>query len=107
MNPDKIKKAVELADGFKILSNGCYWMEYDALSEQDPDSPFQYFIDALRCQLERQVDAIHHYAVVTYIEETIIEDWAPDDMTIIVSVRGPNRAENSINAILDSGVLEP
>ena len=65
----------------------------------------QHVKDALAAQLVRQVDAVHHYTVVTYIEQTTVEDWAGNG-EVIVSVRGFDRTMNTIKAIVDSKVLE-
>ena len=113
MNSDNISKAVELADGWG-------WAVYD-----EPESPLlleyadggmvdgdfcctpddipQLLKDALAAQLVRQVDALAfpYDAVFVTVGNTSVE-WP---IGTNYFVEGPNRTDNTINAILESGVL--
>ena len=112
MNPETLRKAVELADGWGLSdSELVLW----------PDTPGRYFdwpniylcyaaecqpmIDALAAQLVRQVHAISPTIASVYVD--------PDSTTVYTRDDGgfkhefeSSQAENTINAIVASEVLE-
>ncbi len=105
---DYIRKAVELANGF---GGDSFSMWIDALgtnigSVSDYSEPEQWALDALAAQLIRQVDATHHYAVITDIENTQIEDWKSGTGIMIIKSNGYDRTMNTIKAIVDSEILK-
>ena len=90
---DYIRKAVELADGFR-------WLHRDQVEIPDLNNavlrPFeqQWFLDALAAQLVRQVDAVLPQ-----------QDWLTLSRPFY-KTNGPDRTMNTIKAIVDSGVLD-
>ena len=105
---DLIRKAVELADGFRqfcgLYQIGDEWNE----AETDDDNPQQWFLDALAVQLVRQVDALEGLAFDSKggkFLEVIIWDFRPGNNRMTGSARGQDRTMNTIKAIVESGVL--
>ena len=94
-NVDKIKKAVELADGWT-------WMGPEGTDRLQPMS--QPFLDALAAQLVRQVDVLDGFVVITRSNRTRI--WSVKISGIWKEVEGDDRTMNTINAIVNSKVLE-
>jgi len=93
---DYVKKAVELADGWRLDGNGV-WPPRPL-----PGAPFQeatkvqVTLDALAAQLVRQVDA-------TVYSCQVGRGMAQCYNSI---QQGPDRTMNTIKAIVDSGVLD-
>ena len=110
LSPDTLRRAVELANGFEY-SEG--WGAIDVMDGQScayscpiEDVP-QFVIDALAAQLVRQVDALHYFRVLVKKECTTVCDASPEKgMPELGAAISLNRSENTINAIVDSGVLE-
>ena len=61
---------------------------------------------ALAAQLKRQVNAIHHYEVITMIETSCVRDWqhSPKHHDI-ATVTGYDFTMNDIKVVVDSKVL--
>lgn len=112
MNPDRIRKAVELADGWSIegelIKSHPGWPQIRTLEGYGCPlaSPDRCILDALRCQLERQVESAGAF-VHQYNGYVVIVKRGEKEDVYLATAKGPNRTENTINAILDSGVLEP
>ncbi len=103
------KRAVELADGFCINED---WqsvqLRHDRYVYAHPieDIP-QWFIDALAAQLVRQVDALDDAGLTVWGDQVCeIRDYSGEERIIAKGNAGTDRTENTVNAILDSGVLE-
>lgn len=100
-NQDYIRKAVELADGWR-------WLHRDQVEVPLLNSavvnPFekQWFHDALAAQLVRQVDATGSCVVTVHGRGTELSP--PDGTWIVRTAHG--RTMNTIRAIVDSKVLE-
>ena len=97
---DLIRKAVELADGWFMQSNGSVFCP--AVPEKCyPLSGTGPMADLLAAQLVRQVDAaLPRYGVCVFDDETVVECRPAH-----VCVSGPHRTMNTIKAIVDSEVL--
>ncbi len=109
---DYIRKAVELADGWRIRSGmnietGSIWLI------QGPDKflsclvsePKSYMLDALAAQLVRQVDALRTpSASVITSDLGSITIWR--NRQILAASINDDRTTNTIKAIVDSGVLK-
>ena len=104
---DYIKAAIEMADGFSVMTpfdDGVEYLMHESHGTSKA-TPEQWFLDALAAQLVRQVDALDRFSIIIYEEETLIGDvmrieniargYSPDDRTM-----------NTITAIVDSGVLK-
>ncbi len=97
------KRAVELADGFELRG---HMVMANGRTDMWLDNPSQMHKDALAAQLVRQVDAAGGYAVVVKAASTAI--FGANDPPIFKHVSYANdRTDNTINAILESKVLEP
>jgi hypothetical protein len=103
-----IRKAVELADGFEWDADEyIVYTQYGRLNVA-PDEPM--FLDALAAQLCRQVDvlpALNPHGVKpadVYIKPGL--SYVGFCGELIAEYAGPDRTENTINAIVESGVLE-
>lgn len=108
---DCIHKAIELADGFALMHTtvaGAIKYAYPGGSIAVLATNFpQWFLDALRCQLERQINTIHHYEVITMIETSCIRDWQySPKYHDIASVTGYDCTMNTIKVVVDSKKLE-
>lgn len=121
---DYIRKAVELADGWRIVESSNpltvgVVITHELGSEGYPLNRLpQHIKDALAAQLVRQVDALgirvaFDYSVSGYGEYV----GSPFSITVGgsegfisgiggVTIKGPDRTMNTIRAIIDSGVLE-
>jgi hypothetical protein len=103
---DYIRKAVELADGYK-------WLHRDQVEIPDLNNavlrPFeqQWFLDALAAQLVRQAPGVaSDFAVYQYpIGVSVVDCRDNSAEREIAKVCGPDRTMNTIKAIVDSGVL--
>lgn len=95
-----IKKAVELADGWKHEGGNCLLIPFDTGLWAYPDLE-QCHLDALAAQLVRQVDTTD-FVVQIYSTETEINDTFG---LMLINRAGPDRTMNTIKAIVDSGVL--
>jgi hypothetical protein len=99
---DLIRKAVELADGYK-------WLHRDQVEIPDLNNavlrPFeqQWFLDALAAQLTRQVDSLE-WDTIVWRKATGIYDRLLEAQTY---QQGDDRTMNTIKAIVDSGVQTP
>ena len=92
-----IKRAVELAD----------WFEWDQWLNAKTDvlgNAGQIFLDALAAQLVRQVDALVFYRLI--IEPTGVDIESEATGKRIAETRFGSRTDNTIKAIIDSGVLD-
>lgn len=98
---DTIKKAVSLADGWDLTEGQLTAPDGSWTYVQVSQIP-QHYLDALAAQLTRQVDAAGAY-ITTYIGRTDVHSTVTQDQ--LASVRGDDRAMNTINAIVESGVL--
>jgi len=114
---DYIRKAVELADGWR-LSNDKEPLIYlddgtsDGISFMSWSYP-QFMLDALAAQLVRQVDALPGNEDIT--RQCILGIWA--ESTSVIDLKGyphnetliesddTDRTMNTIKAVVDSGVL--
>ena len=107
------ERAVELADGFEAMhegidiltENGCLW------ASTDWDDIPQFVKDAIAAQLRRQVEITHKVNVTNghcYIFDNKGEGnhYSLPRNGPVAKASGPNCTENTVNAILDSGVLE-
>lgn len=98
---DYIRKAVELADGFR-------WLNRDQVEVPDLNNvvlrPFeqQWFLDALAAQLVRQVDALDD--IRCDVDSRYSEVWGNGQQTLGKHI-SDDRTMNTIKAIVDSGVL--
>lgn len=100
MNPDRIKEAVELADGWSYSERGTII---------DPDwrhhsNDHQQSLDAIAAQLVRQVDEMsidHFIEFSSFGGAKVTSDHKAGRWVI-----DKDRTENTINAILDSKVLK-
>lgn len=121
---DYIRKAVELADGWRInlhsdVDENANPFETEVMWNPSVGShklsdPGQTILDALAAQLVRQVDALDADADPEFIRPVLIHIFA--DSTTINDCRqmppphleydGPDRTMNTIRAIVDSKVLE-
>lgn len=105
MNPDTLRKAVELADGFSLKHLGAF-IEQDNLWELVPvDKCPQPVLDALAAQLVRQVDALAEPTPIIVASATAVSVVLPDD-AFLMDGNDKGRTENTITAIVESGVLE-
>ena len=110
MNSDTLRRAVELADGViarDYHDNGLYLCITDdqpasCIVDRDEMNLPQWFIDALAAQLVRQVKALGRSFAITDQQTRI---W-PRSADVPVLRTGDDPGENTINAIVDSGVLE-
>ncbi len=100
MNSETIRKAVELADGWKAYKNYVSTLGFTGSYELLIGS--QYALDALAAQLVRQVDALDVTDLEIYSNTTYIGTDHDDN----ICRSGDGRSENTINAIVDSGVLK-
>ena len=103
MNSDNIRKAIELADGFQLTRDEQYFSLPAGGYMPAIKDIRQHHKDALAAQLVRQVDALAfpYDAVFVTVGNTSVE-WP---IGTNYFVEGPNRTDNTINAILESGVL--
>ncbi len=105
---DYIRKAVELADGFDIVTEKDGTLRIDTpLFAGYPcpvPHPPQMVLDALAAQLVRQVDALDFPVMVIASRDatSIVE---PDE-TFYSPSQNEGRTMNTIKAIVDSGVLK-
>lgn len=111
-----LKKAVELADGWEweksvhgnemLTVAGGIDLEEHELVEYLWQIP-RPFLDALAAQLVRQVDAIDGmvFSVNPYCVHVFKSDGS-GKMIAMDSKHKDDRTENTINAIVESGVLE-
>ncbi len=123
MNSDTLRKAVELAKGWSISANGCitlpnggedWYVDWPNIYLSDyPDGSWKVITDALAAQLVRQVDALadQHEGPVfcTEFGGCALLFAAPNDFHAGDCKAGPaknDRTENTIRAIVESGVLE-
>jgi len=96
LTTETLRKAVELADGFYLHKESSQFT-YDAITMWwDIDSPPQYILDALAAALVRLTDGLG------------VEVW-PRNRTsyYVMSVDGPDRTENTINAIVEFADKHP
>lgn len=112
---DYIRKAVELADGWGF--DGIWLCYGDAGAkihdgEHAFDKPMpNYLKDALAAQLVRQMDALDKFGVMQWAtgDVDVMEYTATDNPLerehILASRSAPDRAMNTIKAIVDSKVL--
>ncbi len=105
---DNIRKAVELADGWE-LSHDNFYVANDVCGASI-ERINQPALDALAAQLVRQVDALpvgkfpDDAPTTVYILNGNTDVWHKRKM--IAQHEGSDRTMNTINAIVDSGVLE-
>ena len=102
-----IRRGVELADGWRLLSRGQIetpvFNAIAILINMD-----QLFLDALAAQLTRQVDALDNgffiditkHGADLYFGDALSEE-------LVAGIAGPDRTMNTLRAIVESGVLEP
>lgn len=114
-----IRKAVELADGFKQRSEG-FIREFDDsganfinfyLEWPELEDELRFGLDALAAQLVRQVDALGpNYAMQLARDVVCVDIYEPEGPRLLAHAQscidGPNRTMNTIRAIVDSKVLE-
>jgi len=99
----RIKKAVGLADGWKIDPNGI-WPPFPFPAYADIKDTQPIILDALAAQLVRQVDSLDKYVVHAFSTRTAVRTSGP--LMDIADAKGPDRTMNTIKAIIDSKVLK-
>ncbi len=99
MNPDLIKRAVELAEGWKLIGEIVYPPVKNSNIAMHVLNPKQWMLDALAAQLVRQVDALDGISLDNKggkFPELIIWDFRPGNNRMAASQRGPDRTMNTI-----------
>ena len=101
---DIIRKAVELAEGWQWVGERLPAYIRTEFGEFDPEEEPQWVKDALAAQLVRQVDALKGCL------ELVVQDgesgiW--DQANCITCAMGDDRTDNTLRAIVESGVLSP
>ena len=99
MNKDILRKAVELADGFTLIDSDVELNNEWYINLKLP----QFVLDALAAQLVRQVDALNN-AWVAVSASGVCKVSTNHNLATIRGEGG--RTENTITAIVESGVLE-
>ncbi len=105
---DVIRKAVELADGWKydeIGHTGKYKIHLPDTMQTWVDFNYQPALDALAAQLVRQVDVLDEYRFNFARRGTMLKPRIGGHL--LGYCKGDDRTMNTIKAIVDSGVLEP
>ena len=113
MTPETLRKAVELADGWSCSNDPVYSKGLGefispprGLTNCFVKTPHQTTLDALAAQLVRQVDATDKYRVCVQRDCSTINSYEDGYPTEHGGAIGrDNRTENTINAIVESGVL--
>jgi len=110
---DVIRKAVELANGWKIHIHSDVDENVDpfetviiwsaGVGSHKLSDPGQNILDALAAQLVRQVEK-EGFSVWQLSGDVTIQDMSRHTIEQAV---GPDRTMNTIKAIVDSGILEP
>jgi hypothetical protein len=98
-----IRAAVELADGWSLSKNDILQTGQHGYFGKIDDIEIR---DALAAQLTRQVDALDGYDYHVVVMRLATEIQGFNVKPYISRSEGPDRTENTINAILDSGVLK-
>lgn len=114
LNEATLRKAVELADGWDYHPNGqhtAYMSGPDGIDVEVDEVFPQTTLDALAAQLTRQVDALDSDEIFVdsnKFETTVFltSGICDCDDGKYVSIEGPDRTANTIEAIVNSGVLE-
>jgi len=100
---DLIRKAVELADGWRINKMGN--IQAPCVHRSSIDRPLKPVLDALAAQLVRQVDATAFYYVVTGPSRSAVVEGA-SSKNVIGLCEAQDRTLNTLKAIVESGVLD-
>ena len=97
----EIREAMELADGFSIEDEGMYinYIGYCTINNYP-----MWFLDAVRCQLERQIDMAGKTVEILAGASYVYEGGIP--LKRLSGAKGPNRTTNTIRSILLSKVLQ-
>ena len=107
---DYIRKAVELADGWRIAkADGRVWtpITRSGSAMDRPEQMSGFYLDALAAELVRQVDSVvQPYRIDIYhdVTQLFFDDSITERMEAYSG--GNGRAMNTTKVIVDSGVLE-
>ena len=103
---DLIRKAVELADGWRnIRGTDVHYVQSPFTGLCGLGRLSQGEKDALAAQLVRQVDALKIQLFESGgVGQALV--WKSNHLIDKTEVRGPDRTLNTIKAIVESGVLE-
>lgn len=104
------RRAVELADGWEWNWGRAFSEDVNGLHaflfDDDKNPPAQWHKDAIAAQLVRQVDALDDAGLTVWGDQVCeIRDYSGEERIIAKGNAGTDRTENTVNAILDSGVL--
>lgn len=112
---DYIRKAVEIADGWKWIGSYDDGIDYAVRAAEYEfdklDTDQQIIRDALAAQLVRQIDTGQNSRIVsTSGGVSVMTDYFEEGRRIgyrcVAEETGPDRTMNAIKAIIDSEVLE-
>ena len=98
---DLIRRCVERAEGWNLIPRGKYpaHIHHASLVQAVPiDNVPQFVLDALRCQLERQVDAMGHTEVDINRRRAVVWDFSQYQSRLWPHA-GPDRTMNTLRAI--------
>ena len=108
---DVIRKAVELADGWKMVSDCAHppWVSIPNGPAFSLHNPSQILLDALAAQLVRQVDALNGNWVTS--SDEVVQVIGPIEgpggpSGVWHESEGVDRTLNTLRAIVESKVLE-
>ena len=110
---DYIRKAVELADGWRWAGDTWYgpMLICDTRIDTLLEDKWRFLLDALAAQLVRQVDTLREpdmriiYFMVDGVGKAMVHDMTKLDFKV-GECDGTDRTMNTIKAIVDSKVLE-
>ncbi len=107
-NQNYIKRAVELAKhwwgaGTEAFGPSNFHRPYASLKVDSPDTRF--FLDALAAQLVRQIDALDTPHTIQVSHNRVWSGYRSKSAETWKITQGPDRAMNTIKAIVNSSVL--
>ena len=103
MDKDYIREGIELADGWSRGAGNLVWNGQHPFELNGPMR--EMVLDSVAAQLARQVDAVDRYILDDDRGYTdVLDDYCRG--SLIAQATGPSRTENTIKAIIDSGVLK-
>jgi len=105
---DYIRKAVELADGWRWAGDTWYgpMLICDTRIDTLLEDKWRFLLDALAAQLVRQVDALECLYISTGHDAAHVIKISGCTHIGLKSVHGPDRTMNTLKAIVDSKVLD-
>ena len=100
-----IRKAVELADGWRFAGPQLYGPSNYRYHHNKESGQYQVTVDALAAQLVRQVDALDTPDTVEVTHNAVWVGYRSKNNESWKRRKGADRTMNTIRAIVDSGVL--